>query len=336
MFRDLFLFGETLMLRTLFLLVVASMAAFEGGRRLGLLPFYPFPLLDPPSLANLIGGCLFGIGMVLAGGCVVGTLYKLGAGSLPSLAAFFGLLAGSALYAEIHPGWAAFAGATAILPGTITLPQLLGVDPAVPVLAVAAPAGWLFLSWRRDGKWHRESHARGYVQPWAAALVLAAIGFLSYLAVGMPLGITTAYAKMAGYAESVLLPGHMETLAYFQAVPLNVKNSLTGLPLRGGAAPVFDSLSAIQLPLIAGIVLGSALSALSVGEFKVYRNVPRDQSVLAFCGGALLGLGSRMTPGCNVWHLMGGLPIFALQSLFFLAGLLPGAWLGGRIVSKIL
>ena len=52
---------------------------------------------------------LLGVGMVLAGGCVVGTLYKMGAGGIGSVAAFGGLLAGSALYAGVHPAWASFA-----------------------------------------------------------------------------------------------------------------------------------------------------------------------------------------------------------------------------------
>ncbi|MEJ2201296.1 MAG: YeeE/YedE thiosulfate transporter family protein, partial [Desulfuromonadaceae bacterium] len=87
MFRDLFLFRDYSMLRVLLLLVLVSMVLFESFRLLGLLHL-PFPLFAPPCWANLIGGTLFGVGMVLAGGCVVGTLYRLGAGSLPSLMAF--------------------------------------------------------------------------------------------------------------------------------------------------------------------------------------------------------------------------------------------------------
>jgi len=50
--------------------------------------------------------------MVLAGGCVVGTLYKMGSGSVASAVAFVGLLAGSALYGEWHPAWSALAKTT--------------------------------------------------------------------------------------------------------------------------------------------------------------------------------------------------------------------------------
>ena len=101
MFRDFFLFKNPFMLRALLLQVVFTMVLFEVARIAGILPHYPFPLLGPPALANVIGGVLFGIGMVLAGGCVVGTLYKMGAGSIVSGCAFVGLIVGSGLYAEI-------------------------------------------------------------------------------------------------------------------------------------------------------------------------------------------------------------------------------------------
>ncbi len=65
-------------------------------------------------------------------------------------------------------------------------------------------------------------------------------------------------------------------------------------------------------------------------------NVPASQYVSALAGGILMGLAARMAPACNVWHLMGGLPIMALQSMAFVAGVVPGAWLGGRLLTHIL
>lgn len=88
MFRDLFLFGTVFKLRTLLLLVASSMSLFEMARQFGVLSIYPFPLFGSPSLANIIGGFIFGVGMVLAGGCVVGSLYKMGAGSVPGINIF--------------------------------------------------------------------------------------------------------------------------------------------------------------------------------------------------------------------------------------------------------
>ncbi len=335
MFRDLFLFRRTVMLRSFFLLIVVSMVLFEGARRIGLLSV-PFPLLYAPSASNLIGGLLFGIGMVLAGGCVVGTLYKMGAGSVLSLTTFCGLIIGSGLYAEFHPAWAALAKQTTVFPGKVTIAQIIGLDPLIPVLVVALPGAYLLFAWHAEGKLERKAFAAGYLQPYKAAIVLSLIGLVSYILVGMPLGVTSSFAKIAGFFESMLFKGHFDELAFFKAVPLNSVHSLTGTVLQGGGGPFFDALAAIQFPLVFGIVAGSAVSAALLGELHLSYRVPFRQYVLAASGGVVMGLASRMAPTCNVWHLMGGLPILAASSILFLFGILPGAWLGGRLLTVFL
>jgi hypothetical protein len=104
----------------------------------------------------------------------------------------------------------------------------------------------------------------------------------------------------------------------------------------GGAGPNFDVVAILQLPLILGIIGGSWLSAQLLDEFKVVWKVPFNQGSMAFAGGIIMALGSRMSPGCNVWHLWGGVPQLTMQSLLFVGGLLPGAWLGGKILQRVL
>lgn len=337
MFRDVFLFRNFFMLRCLVLQIAVTMILFEVLRRGHMLPLFPFPLLGPPALSNIFGGLLFGLGMVLAGGCVVGTLYKMGAGSLVSITAFVGLILGSALYAELHPWWSSLAKRTLLVQGkdVLTLPVLLDMDPGLLVLIVVVPAFWLFNRWRRQGLWISHADVRGYLQPWKAALILAMIGAISYRMVGVPLGVSTTYAKMAAIFENVVIPAHVSRNAFFSALPLNVVHPDSGAVLSGGAGPALDSIWLIQFPLIAGIVLGGLLSAVLLGEYLWHTGVPRRQLVMAFCGGVILALGSRMTPGCNVWHLMGGVPILAMQSLLFVVGLLPGTWLGSKILTRV-
>jgi uncharacterized membrane protein YedE/YeeE len=335
-FRDIFLFRNAFLARNLLLAVVASMVLFEGARQIGLLAFYPFPMLGSPSVSHLVGGVVFGVGMVMAGGCAVGVLYKMGAGNLVAATAFLGLLAGSAMYAEFHPAWAAVRVAGTFSRGWGTIPQGLGVDPGVVVLAVAVPSLVMFLRWRAAGTWSRGGELpRGHVPMWTAAIGLSILGTANTLFSGMPIGITTSCAKMAGWVESVLAPAHFATLEFFRSVPLNVA-SPAGEILRGGPAPVLDAVAAIQLPLIAGVVIGSALSAVLLSEFRVYRGVPPPQLAAGFAGGILMGLASRMGSGCNVWHLLGGVPILAAPSLLFAAGLFPGAWIGTLLLRKII
>jgi uncharacterized membrane protein YedE/YeeE len=273
--------------------------------------------------------------MVLAGGCVVGTLYRMGAGSLISAVAFIGLIVGSAGYAEIFPFWSAFIKRTTFFPGKITLPQMIGAGPTVPVLLIAAAGGALLLRWQRQGKFRRVTAVAGDLQPWKAALLLALISLVSAVLIGLPLGVTTSFTKLGGWVESLVAPGHVAQSAFFRTVPLHYPHPLTGVELAGGPAPSFDAVAAIQFPLVAGIVFGSAISALLLGEWRVHRNIPGRQLVSALIGGVIMGLASRLAPTCNVWHLMGGLPILAASSFLFLAGLLPGAWLGGLLLTSL-
>lgn len=333
-FRDLFLFRDFFLMRQMILLIVVSMALFEFGRLTGLIARQPFPLLGAPTLANVAGGFVFGIGMVLAGGCVVGSLYKLGAGSLASGLAFAGMIAGSAAYAEIHPRWSAFARSTVLVRDAITVPQWLGVSPTAVLLPVAAVAGLWLVREFRAGRMQRPGFAAGHLAPWRAAVILALLGFASYVLVGMPIGITTSYAKLGAAIESVFAPGHVAGLAYFSLQPLDYTPPFSDRAISGGPGPQFDAVAAIQYPLILGIVGGALISAWRVGEWRpAWRLQPR-QLVSVVVGGILIGLAARMAPSCNVWHLWGGVPILALQSLAFVAGLLPGTWVGARLLAR--
>jgi len=333
-FRDAILFRDFFLMRQLLLVIVASMALFELGRLAGVITLYPFPLLGPPSLANALGGFVFGIGMVLAGGCVCGSLYKLGAGSAASLLAVAGMLAGSALYAEIHPQWSAFGKDTVLVREAITLPQWLGLAPTALLLPLAAVGGyWL---WRefRAGRMDRPAFAAGHLAPWRAALIIAGLGFASYALIGMPLGITTTYAKLGAAIESLFAPEHVAGLAYFSLQPLNYTPPFADRPITGGPGPGWDAIAAIQYPLLLGIVGGAFFSAMHLGEWRPRWRLPPRQFASALLGGLLLGLAARMTPSCNIWHLWGGVPILAMQSLLFLAGLLPGTWVGARLLTR--
>jgi len=333
-FRDFFLFRDGFLLRMLALLGVASIVLFETGRGLDILHPDPFPLLGPPALTSLLGGVLFGVGMVLAGGCVVGSLYKMGTGSGLGLVALIGMIVGSSLYAFMHGPWRELAAATRMHPEAITLAQALDLPPPVLSLPLAALGGLLLYRWARAGQMRRPGHAAGHLEPWRAALILAGVGFASWLLVGMPLGITTSYAKLGAITQSWIWPEYIAQSPFYATSSLDYTPPIGGGQLRGGPGPALDAIAAIQYPLILGIVLGAFLSAHRLGEFHLRLRVPPRQLVSALLGGVLLGLAARMVPGCNIWHLWGGLPILALQSLLFLAGLLPGAWLGSRILVR--
>jgi uncharacterized membrane protein YedE/YeeE len=335
MFRDLFLFRSAFMLRTLALLVVATAVWFELARALGAVPRYPYPLLTPPILAGALGGLLFGVGMVLAGGCVVGTLYKMGTGNAVNATGFVGMILGSAVYAELHPLWAEFAGRTRLSDTWVTLPQFTGIAPGWFVAALTAVGVVAILRWQRRGLLHRPGAVAGYLQPWRAALFLSLVSVAAYCVAGMPLGITTCYAKIAAAVVNLVAPDHVAAVQFFTLAPLNLDLPWAGIQLSGGPGPGWDDIALIQGGTILGLVLGGALSSAALGEWRLRASAPPRQFLSALAGGVLLALGSRTAFGCNVWFLLGGMPIFAAQSLLFLAGLLPGTWLGTLLLTRV-
>ncbi|GAB4302713.1 MAG: YeeE/YedE family protein [Desulfuromonadia bacterium] len=333
-FRDIFLFGSWERFRFLLLFVGATMLLVELGRVAGVIAPYPFPLLTPPALTTLAGGALFGVGMVLAGGCVVGTLYRMGSGQTTSLAAFMGLIAGSGLYAEFHPVWKWLQGKSTLTPA-LTIPHLLSLPPGALTIPLSILLIIISIRWWREGKLSYQNRARGAIPYRIATLILVAVTVASYGVVGMPLGITTSYAKIAATLERLVIPDHVASLGYFTQHPFTYHSSLAGITLTGGAGPDLDAIALIQYPLITGIVTGSFLSSRALGEFKIYRGTPMRQLVVSLAGGVLMGLGARMAPGCNVWHILGGIPILSLSSILFTLSLFPGAWIGSLILQRV-
>lgn len=326
--RDVFLFRDFTLLRPLFLAVVLTMLFFLLARLLLGLPLDPPPTFARPSLTGLAGGLVFGVGMVLAGGCVVSTLYKMGGGNLAHAFAFAGIVAGSMLYAEIHP-LVRKAGQMSLLGGEVTFGQAW---PAAGwlIVVVAVP---LLLLWQRHGKLTVYAAAEAYLQPWRAAVALAGLNLAACLAAGWPIGISTAYAKIGAFIETLAAPGHAAQLEYFRTPSLVVQSGEA--ILTGGAGPRIDLIFFSEMPLLVGIVAGSFFTALYLREFRIYGLPPARQGLTAFVGGLLVALGARIAGGCNIKYVLGGLPLLSYQAMLFAVGMVAGAWLGARLLSRI-
>src|ERR1051326_6500982 len=141
-FRDLFLMRNGTMLRAI-LVGLAAMAPVFALIESRAVPEPSFGALAqgahvvPIGLNLPVGGILFGVGMVLAGGCVSGTLYRIGEGYLASWASLFGILVGLSLAAHTWNAWYTFTIESAPLGW---LPTSVGYGGAVALtwLALAA------------------------------------------------------------------------------------------------------------------------------------------------------------------------------------------------------
>ena len=62
-------------------------------------------LIHPVGFHTAIGGFLFGVGMVIAGGCATGTLMRIGEGFLMQVIVLIGFLIGTLIGAQHFPWW---------------------------------------------------------------------------------------------------------------------------------------------------------------------------------------------------------------------------------------
>ncbi|MFO1038029.1 MAG: YeeE/YedE thiosulfate transporter family protein [Geminicoccaceae bacterium] len=140
---DLVLFGGRRRLRSWLLAAAVALLLTQAGVWAGLIDAAtpPYGSTRFSWLASLVGGTLFGFGMVLAGGCVSRNLVRLGSGSLKSLAVVI-LISLSAYAVTADP----FAPAAAALAraGSIDLGDSTFMRPAL-ALAVGGLLFWYCL-----------------------------------------------------------------------------------------------------------------------------------------------------------------------------------------------
>ncbi|MFH1468033.1 MAG: YeeE/YedE thiosulfate transporter family protein [Pseudomonadota bacterium] len=116
--------------------IAISMAGFAVLAALGLVIVDPNPMR---LLSAVVGGVVFGVGMVLAGGCVTGTMFKAAEGRLTSVLALLGIGIGAVATDEglLAPTKKALVGPTAGLDVPPGLHDLLGLS--YPATAGALP-----------------------------------------------------------------------------------------------------------------------------------------------------------------------------------------------------
>lgn len=328
--RDFFLFKDCTRLPHLFLAVVLTALFFILSAEIGLSSFDALVGFQTATVLGGAGGLIFGLGMVLAGGCVFSSLYKMGGGNLSYLLVCAGIVLGSLLYAEIFP-WLQLTNVP-LLPDSMR--QLWPWGPRPLGLLLFCALVVMVAHGRKRNLWFVESAATGYLQPLYVAFLLAGANVAVYQLSGWPLGISTAYAKLGAFIESLLVPAHAAEVEFFQKVSLEI---ISGeLVMSGSAGPRWDLYANTEGALLCGILLGAFVNALLLKEFRLHGWPPLRQGIMAFGGGMLLALGARMAQGCNIKHLLGGIPLLSSQSILFVFCMLIGIKLGTLVLPRLL
>lgn len=135
--RDTVLLQDYTLLKSVGAAILVEMAGFALMSAGGLIEPAPKPLF---GWANLVGSFIFGVGMVIAGGCASGITYRVGEGMMGALAAVIGLATTGTLTAMgfLKPIMEALRPAEATSP---TLASVLGMQYWLLALIIAIAAG---------------------------------------------------------------------------------------------------------------------------------------------------------------------------------------------------
>jgi hypothetical protein len=143
-FAEAFAAKDYRSLKAWLLIILISMIGFYLAWQVGVVEKVWRVPLRGSGMFNLVGTFLFGIGMVLAGGCAVGTLHKIGEGQVASILALIGIFLGAYLYLAF--------GAPALSDyythQKITLPEMLGINPWI-LVAIALAIGFGILAFKK-------------------------------------------------------------------------------------------------------------------------------------------------------------------------------------------
>jgi len=343
-FRDLFLLGHGRNMKAVLVgLAVASvgfavvMARQVPITELGFLPSSANVL--PVGAHTALGGTLFGVGMVLAGGCVSGSLYRMGEGYVASWVAFAGLMVGLLVSSYTWNWWWVTSMATA---PRIWLPFSLGHTGALVATLLALAGIFLVVLWveHRAGvvvpaaRPMDESPAsvaddlkalgrRVFVRGWPVVVAGAVLGALNVLlfTAQEPWGFTGEVARwsrdLAGLVGAAPPP------------PMGIED------LPGCVMVASDGLVNHMTFMVGGMWLGSLAGALGAGEFKVRIPAQRVRYAQSVGGGVLMGYGAGIAMGCTIGAFFSSIPSLAVNGWVFAAFLGLGAWIGTLLIRRI-
>jgi uncharacterized protein len=83
-----------------------------------------------------------------------------------------------------------------------------------------------------------------------------------------------------------------------------------------------------------GIVLGAFVAVLLATQFKIKKIKSGKNVAAAILGGTLMGIGARLSLGCNIGAFFTALPAFSLHGWVFWISIFLGAAVGSQLLKK--
>ena len=271
-------------------------------------------------LGYVVGGLLFGFGMVLGGGCGSKTLVRVGTGNLKALVVF--IVLGVTAFITLRGALGVFR-VSAIEPVSVTLasgqdlPSLISAASGAAkaslqwILALLVGGALIAFALARRSFWTIDNLLAGLVIGGVIAGVWFVSGHLGYLTEHPETLEETFLSTNSGRMESL---SFVAPIAYVLDWLMFFSDKSKVLTL--GTVAVF------------GVVAGSAAWALMSREFRWEGFRDTEDTANHIIGGILMGFGGVTAMGCTVGQGLSGVSTLALGSFVALAAIIAGAVAG--------
>lgn len=307
-FRDMYIAKDNRMFYALLIAIAVQSVGVYTLIQLGLIQFTTGTF---PWVAVIIGSFIFGIGIVLAGGCATGTWYRAGEGLLGSWIALFGYMAMAAIMKT-----GALMPVNNFLQAVETSNNSIAETTGISV--------WV----------------------WIAVLVAIVIGILIKEARKPKVAIPSLKPKRTGLAhllfEKRWHPFFTATLVGLIAIlawPLSqATGRMAGLGITTPSANILQYLVTGDLTfinwgvfLVLGIFFGSFIAAKASGEFR-FRMPDAKTSITSFIGGLTMGFGASLAGGCSIGNGLVMTAMMTWQGWVSLVFIILGTWTASYFV----
>lgn len=283
----------------------------------------PSAHIGPISLALVLGGLAFGLGMAFAGACISGQFYRLTQGYLRAIPGLFGVIIGFILsfntwnfmYRNFIEG-----------SPTIWLPHYLGYTGSL-LLTLTIIGGAIFYLIKKSDPTERVFHGNGYIEwgqlrnslikkrwnPFVTGSIVGVIGVVAYLRIE-PLGATR----------------QLNSIAQTIGTKYELYPTLIGLDGLSGCIGAAVETITNNGWLVIGLFVSALAASISGNRFQPQIPTLKGSASSVF-GGILLGWGSFTSLGCTIGNLLSGTQAFALSGWTFFLFSFIGTWLGIKL-----
>ncbi len=268
-------------------------------------------------LAFIVGGFIFGIGMVFGSGCGAKSLLRFGGGDLKGLIVVLVIAV---------TGYMTLRGIFA--PARIALNGLGTFDTETVGLANTG-LQTIFASW-----FGFEAKSSIVVATAVGAFVLLVFCFSNakyrkstkQILTGVSIGLLVAAGWWAtgtlGFDDFEPIPLFSLNFVSPTANTLQFLMTFTGASISFSIATVF------------GMILGAFLAALSNKSFALGGFADRNDLVRHLLGGTLMGFGAVTSLGCTIGQGIGGISTLALGSVLALTAIIAGGFTGFKMMER--